>query len=226
PESASRIAEAPKLAREIADQLVAAIAANPLLRPQAEPLDPERLFSGPSRRTRISVVNLTGLGSDAARAAFVNQLQMMLFSWIKRQPSASGRLYALDEAQTYAPAKETTPAKRSALALVKQARKYGLGMIFATQEPRGVDHAIVSNCLTHVYGRLGSPASLEAVREMMAAKGGAADDVGRLKTGEFYFSTEGLTRPIKIRAPLCLSRRTQNPPTAEEVAKIARAGRG
>jgi hypothetical protein len=226
PETASRIAEAPKLAREIADQLIAAIAANPLLRPDAEPLDPERLFAGESGRARVSIVNLSGLGSDAARAAFVNQLQMMLFSWIKRRPSATGRLYALDEAQTYAPAKETTPAKRSALALVKQARKYGLGMIFATQEPRGIDHAIVSNCLTHVYGRLGSPASLEAVREMMAAKGGAADDVGRLKTGEFYFSTEGLTRPIKIRAPLCLSRRTQNPPTAEEVAAMAREPRG
>ena len=46
PETASRIAEAPKLAREIADQLIAAIAANPLLRPDAEPLDPERLFAG------------------------------------------------------------------------------------------------------------------------------------------------------------------------------------
>ncbi len=223
PETASRIADAPKLTREIAEQLIAAIAANPLLRQDAEPLDPARLFAGASGRTRVSIVNLSGLGSDAARAAFVNQLQMALFSWIKRHPSPTGRLYALDEAQTYAPAKETTPAKRSALALVKQARKYGLGMIFATQEPRGIDHAIVSNCLTHVYGRLGSPASLEAVREMMAAKGGAADDVGRLKTGEFYFSTEGLTRPIKIRSPLCLSRRTQNPPTAEEVAAMARA---
>jgi hypothetical protein len=222
PDSVSRIVDAPRLGREIADLLVAAMAANPLLRPEGEPLDPERLFSSETGRTRVSVVNLSGLGSDAARAAFVNQLQMTLFSWIKRRPSATGRLYALDEAQTFAPAKETTPAKRSALALVKQARKYGLGMIFATQEPRGIDHAIVSNCLTHVYGRLGSPASLEAVREMMAARGGAADDVGRLKTGEFYFSTEGLARPIKIRAPLCLSRRTQNPPTSEEVAAMAR----
>ena len=223
PESASRVAEAPKLALDIADQLTAAIAANPLLRQDAEPLDPERLFAGDGGRIRISIVNLSGLASDAARAAFVNQLQMMLFCWIKRCPSPSGRLYALDEAQTYAPAKEMTPAKRSALALVKQARKYGLGMIFATQEPRGIDPAILSNCLTHVYGRPGSPASLEAVREMMAAKGDAPDDVGRLKTGQFYLSTEGLTRPIKIRSPLCLSRRTQNPPTGEEVAAMARA---
>ena len=31
-----------------------------------------------------------------------------------------------------------------------QARKYGLGMIFATQLPKGIDNRIVSNCTTHV----------------------------------------------------------------------------
>ena len=224
PETASRLSDAPKLGRDLADQLLAAMATHPLLRGAGETLDPALLFSGESGKPRISVVNLSGLGSDEARQSFVNQLQMTLFAWIKDHPSPSGRLYVLDEAQTYAPARETTACKKSALTLVKQARKYGLGMIFATQEPRGIDQAIVSNCVTHLYGRFGSPASLEAVKEMMAAKGGAADDLGRLKVGEFYFSTEGLSRPTKIRAPLCLSRRTQNPPTTEEVAAIARRG--
>ena len=222
PDGASRIAEAPKLAREIAEQLLAAMATEPSLRTPAAPFDPAALFESPSGKTRVSVVNLSGLGSDAAQAAFVNQLQMTLFTWIKDHPSPTGRLYVLDEAQLYAPARESTACKKSALALVKQARKYGLGMIFATQEPRGIDHAILSNCLTHVYGRVSSPASLEAVRTMMAAKGEAADDLARLKVGEFYFATEGFSRPLKIRTPLCLSRRTANPPTAEEVAALAR----
>ena len=56
----------------------------------------------------------------------------------------------------------------------------------------------------------------------MAAKGEAADDLARLKVGEFYFATEGFSRPVKIRASLSLSRRTPNPPTPEEVAAIAR----
>ncbi len=222
PTTASRIADAPALGREIADELIAAIAINPLLSPQGPLLDPALLFSGETQKTRVSVVNLSGLGGEAERAAFVNQLQMTLFFWIKRHPSPTGRLYVLDEAQIYAPAKETTPVKRSALALVKQARKYGLGMVFATQAPRGLDPAIVANCMTHVYGRVESPASREAVVAMMAAKGGAAEDVGRLRTGEFYFATDGLARPIKIRAPLCLSRRTPNPPTTAEVTAIAR----
>jgi DNA helicase HerA-like ATPase len=57
------------------------------------------------------------------------------------------------------------------------ARKYGLGMIFATQLPKGIDNKFVSNCTTHVYGRMSAPATIDATKELMAAKGGAADDI-------------------------------------------------
>ena len=56
----------------------------------------------------------------------------------------------------------------------------------------------------------------------MAAKGGAHDDIGKLNSGEFYYSSEGVKRPIKIRTPLCLSWHASTPPTAEEVMRKAR----
>jgi len=155
--------------------------------------------------------------SDDARQFFVNQLQMTLFTWIKQNPSPTSRLYVLDEAQNFAPSQAGTACKASARSLSEQARKYGLGMIFATQLPKGIDNRIVSNCTSHVYGRMIAPATIEATRELMAAKGGTADDFGRLTKGETYFSTVGLSRPIKVRTPLCLSWHSQNPPTAEEV---------
>jgi len=71
-------------------------------------------------------------------------------------------------------------------------------MVFATQTPKGIDNKIVSNCTTHFYGRMSSPTTIEATRELMSAKGGAADDIGRLTRGEFYFSTDGFSRPIKF----------------------------
>ena len=225
PATASAIGGAPKLAGEVADQLRAAIATNPLLQSAGESLDPQRLFRGGDGRTRISVVNLAGLASDEARESFVNQLQMALFTWIKQNPSPTGRLYALDEAQNFAPSLRSTACKASALALAAQARKYGLGMIFATQLPKGIDHAIVTNCTTQVYGRMSSPATIQATHELMAAKGGAAEDIARLSRGEFYFTTEGLDRPVKLRAALCLSWHPPNPPTADEVAQKARAKR-
>jgi Zonular occludens toxin (Zot) len=141
----------------------------------------------------------------AARDSFVNRLQMSLFTFIKRNPNPTGCLYVIDEAQNFAPSGAGTACKASALSLAAQARKYGLGMMFATQTPKGVDNKIVSRCTTHVYGRMNAPATIDAIRELMAAKGGVADDIGKLSKGEFYFSTEGSPRPLKVRTSLCLS---------------------
>lgn len=152
----------------------------------------------------------------------MNQLQMSLFTWIKANPSPSGRLYVMDEAQNFVPSQSGTPCKESAKSLAAQARKYGLGMILATQLPRGIDNGIVSNCTTHIYGRMSSPTAITAIEELVKAKGGEAKDVGRLSRGEFYFSTEGSSRPFKIHSPLCLSWHAPNPPTAEEVMQKAR----
>jgi len=225
PDDVSEDSNAQKLASEIADQLRAAIAMNPLLKSIGEPLDPKMLFEAPSGKTRISVINLGGLASDEARDSFVNRLQMSLFTFIKRNPSQTGCLYVIDEAQNFAPSGAGTACKASALSLAAQARKYGLGMMFATQTPKGVDNKIVSNCTTHVYGRMNAPATIDAIQELMAAKGGAADDIGKLSKGEFYFSTEGSLRPFKVRTPLCLSWHPPNPPTAEEVIQKARSKR-
>jgi hypothetical protein len=221
PPDASSISNSQKHAMAIADHLRAAMAANPLLRSGAAPLDVETLFSGRNGRTRISVINLAGLVAEESQLAFVNQLQMSLFTWIKRRPSPTPRVYALDEAQNFAPSVKTTPCKASTLALVAQARKYGLAMLFATQSPRGLDNKIIQNCTTHFHGKMNSPTAIEAIQELVAARGGAAPDIGALPTGVFYFSTEGAPRPVKIRSPLCLGQHGL-PLTAEEVVARAR----
>jgi len=226
PEEVSKIGSASKLAQEIANQLLAAIATNPLLQSQGQSLDPNTLFEGPTGKTRVSVINLGGLASDEARDSFVNRLQMSLFTFIKRFPSPSGRLYVLDEAQNFAPSGRGTACKGSALSLVAQARKYGLGMIFATQAPKGLDNKIVLNCTTQFYGKMGSETDARTVKQLIHDKGGAAEDIGKLPRGEFYFSTEGSLRPFKVRTPLCLSWHPPNPPTAEEVTQKARSKRG
>jgi Helicase HerA, central domain len=222
PDGVSQIGNAAKLAAGVADQLRAAIATNPLIQSRGPNLDARLLFEG-SGRTRISIISFVGLPSDEARQSFVNQLNMSLFTWIKRNPNTTGRLYVLDEAQNFAPSQKSTPCKESTVSLVAQARKYGLGMIFATQLPKGIDNKIVSNCTTHFYGRMSSPATIDATRELMAAKGGGGDDIARLNRGEFYFSTEGLARPMKIHTPLCLTWHPQNPLTEEEVLAKTRS---
>ncbi len=225
PEEASEIGAAPKLAAGLADGLRAAVATNPLLRVDGPVLDPGALFAGPdASRTRVSVVNLSALGSDVAREDFVNRLQMALFGWIKRNPSPRGRLYAIDEAQSFLPAAgRVVASSASGRKLAAQARKYGLGLVVATQAPKGIDTQIVSNCTTQFFGRQSSPATIAGAAEMMAAKGGAAPDIGKLVRGEFYFATEGMGRPRRVSTPLCLSHHPANPPSPDEV--LMRAAR-
>src|SRR6202040_2492733 len=100
PEGVSDIGKADKLAAKMADELKAAVATNPLLKATGPILDPKLLFQSTNpEKTRISVINLSGLASDDAKEDFVNRLQMTLFGWIKKYPSPKGMLYVIDEAQ-------------------------------------------------------------------------------------------------------------------------------
>jgi len=224
PEGVSEIGSADKIASKMADELKASVATNPLLKAAGPVLDPKLLFFGKnSSKTRVSVINLSGLASNAAKEDFVNRLQMTLFGWIKKHPAPRGLLYVIDEAQLFIPSGAGALSKTSGVELVAQARKYGLGIIVATQAPKGIDNKVISNCTTQFLGKQNSPADQQSVKGMIAATGGVADDIGKLTAGEFYFKTEKSGKPFKLKTPICLSFHPANPPTPEEV--VARAKR-
>ena len=94
-------------------------------------------------------------------------------------------------------------------------------MIFATQAPKGIDTNIVSNCTTHFYGRMSSPELIDSTKEMMAARGKPAQDLGALTTGIFYYSTTGMSQPAKLKTPPCLTYHPQNPATVDEIVQLS-----
>ncbi|SNY34658.1 ATP-binding protein [Paractinoplanes atraurantiacus] len=216
---------ADKIALGLAQTLTAAMVNDPLFGGEGTPMDPGTLLTpAPGKRARVSVISLIGLPSDETRQSFVNQLQMALFAWIKRNPAGDRPLLGLlvmDEAQTFAPSGAMTACTQSTLALAAQARKYGLGLIFATQAPKGLHNRIPGNAATQLYGLLNSPIQIEAARDMAKAKGGDVPDVSRLTVGEFYLAAEGQA-PAKIRTPLSLSHHPHSPLTVEEVLQAAR----
>jgi hypothetical protein len=225
PAEVSRIDRADRHAGDIANALLAARSINPLLDGEGTPLDTAILLRSAAGRPRISVVNLAGLPNDEARQAFAGRLMMALFGHIRRHPARAGQpvaaLLVIDEAHNFAPAVRMTPSKQATIALARQARKYGLGLLLATQEPRAIDNAIIGNCTTQLYGRISSPAALETVTALLASRGGGGGDLGRLERGEFYVTTEGMPRAEKLKAPLCLTHHPQNPPGEDEVVQRA-----
>ncbi|MEV6967991.1 ATP-binding protein [Hamadaea sp. NPDC051192] len=226
PDGVTTLGKARELAYEMAQTLTAAKINDPLFGGSGVSLDPAALLTpAKGKRARISLISLIGLPSDEQRQSFVNQLQMALFSWIKRNPANDrplGGLFVMDEAQIFAPAGAVTACTESSLALASQARKYGLGLIFATQAPRGLHNRIVGNAATHFYGFLNSPVQISAAKELAQAKGGRVSDVGLLRTGHFYAMGEGVPCQ-QVSVPMCLSHHPSGPLTSEEVLERAKA---
>ncbi|WP_326553322.1 helicase HerA domain-containing protein [Micromonospora sp. NBC_01813] len=225
PDGVSGLDNADKVGAELAQTLTAAMVNDPLFGGDGVPLAPGLLLTpSPGKRARVSVISFVGLSSDEQRQSFVNQLQMALFAWIKRHPAGDrplGGLFVMDEAQTLAPSGALTACTQSTLALASQARKYGLGLVFATQAPKALHNRIPGNAATQFFGLLNSPIQIAAAKEMARAKGGDVPDIGRLRSGQFYLAVEGAS-PEKIQTPLCLSHHPRSPLTSEEVIGRAR----
>jgi hypothetical protein len=225
PDDVSTIKNAARLAEPMAEELKAAMINDPVFGGDGEHLDPGVLLTpGPGRLARVSVISCIGLPTDDQRQTFVNQLQLALFAWIKRHPAGDrplGGLLVLDEAQTFVPSRGMIASTQSTLTLATQARKYGLGMVYATQAPKSLHNLVTGNAATQFFGRLNAPVHIQAAMELARAKGGQVDDISRLPVGRFYGASEG-TGFAKIQVPMSLSYHPASALTEEEVLRRAR----
>jgi hypothetical protein len=226
PPDITTIAAGPKLAADMADTLTAAMRTDRLFGGDGDALDPGMLLEpSPGKRARISVISFIGLPTPEHRQGFVNQLQMELFSWIKKNPAGDrplGGLLVMDEAQLFAPSRESTPSLRSTLDLVTQARKYGLGLVFATQAPKNLHNNITGNTATQFFGRLTAPVHIDAAEQVARARGGQLGKIAQLEPGVFFGATEGRSFE-RVKVPYCLSYHPSGPLTEEETITKAAA---
>lgn len=225
PEGVSTLNDGRRIGAELAEALKAAMVNDPLLAGGGTPVDPGALLTpADGRDARVSVISFVGLPGEEQRQNFVNQLQMELFAWVKRNPATDrplGALFVMDEAQTLAASGSLTASTRSTIVLASQARKYGLGLLFATQAPKGLHNQIVGNAMTQFFGRLNSSTQIAAANELARAKGSQVADISRLERGEFYVSGEAFGFR-KARTPLCLTYHPASPLRLEEVIDRAR----
>jgi DNA helicase HerA-like ATPase len=131
----------------------------------------------------------------------------------------------IDEAKDFVPSMKAVACRDALQRLAAQARKYGLGLIFATQAPKSIDHNIIANCSTQIYGQANSPAALDVIESQIKQRGGNPSDVAKLGTGRFYAFSEGMAAPVKVQSSLCLSHHPSSPLDEEGVLDRARASK-
>lgn len=122
---------------------------------QGTPLDIGQILYSPEGKPRLAIFSIAHL-SDPERMFFVSLLMNQILSWTRSQPGTNSlrALVYMDEIFGFLPPVENPPSKLPMLSLLKQARAFGVGMVFATQNPVDLDYKALSNTGTWFIGRL------------------------------------------------------------------------
>ena len=123
-----------------------------------------------NRRIPAVIVSVAHLDEEE-RALVLGVVLEELLSWVRTLPGAE-RLKALvvfDEVYGFLPPHPANPpTKRPLVALMKQARAFGVGVVVATQNPMDLDYRALSNAGVWCIGRLQTDADRERVIDGLA----------------------------------------------------------
>ncbi len=175
---------------------------------EGTPLDVATLLYADDGRPRASIFYLAHL-DDAQRIFFIAMFLEAVRDWLRAQ-SGSTDLRALvyfDEVFGYFPPyPKNPPTKTPLLALVKQGRAAGLGVVLSTQNPADLDYKGLTNAGTWAVGSLRAERDKERVLEglegAMAEAGEAMDRrsveraLGALKPRVFLFHDIHAGEPV------------------------------
>ena len=122
---------------------------------EGTPLDIGQILYTQAGKPRIAIFSIAHL-SDPERMFFVSLLMNQVLGWTRTQPGTNSlrAIVYMDEIFGYLPPTANPPSKLPMLTLLKQARAFGVGMVFATQNPVDLDYKALSNTGTWFIGRL------------------------------------------------------------------------
>jgi hypothetical protein len=152
-------------------------------------------------RTPINIIFLKTLRSEEEKQFFIAIILNQLYSWMLRQGFTKDPRMILfqDEAAPFIPAGMRSPGpKETFLLLFRQARKYGIECLIATQSPKDIDYKAFEQFNTISAGRISSEQSLkvlERILEPIAGEKHAEEIISSLpgqQTASFVFSSADL----------------------------------
>ena len=140
----------------------------------------------------VNIIYLNTLGSRNDKQFFLATLLRELYCWMLKNPAEDIQLlFYVDEIAPYIPPYPRNPPPKEAYAfLFKQARKYGVGLVAATQNITDVDYKALSQVNTWCLGRLMTQQDIARVKQIIQSidpthAENVLQKLPSLKTGEF-----------------------------------------
>jgi hypothetical protein len=156
--------------------LIKTLGANRLMFDLGKPLDINELFGlwtgGPaeSGKARLSIVYLNTLTSQEDKEIFVSLLCSALYQWmLTLDGSRLWGMFYMDEVAPYLPPVKNPASKQGLMLLLRQARKYGLCCLLATQSPGDIDYKALGQVGTMALGRIMGERALGKVEPILRA---------------------------------------------------------
>jgi hypothetical protein len=171
------------------------------------PLDVKQMVSwAPRGRTPVNIVYTGSLRSSSEREMVVATLCEDVYHWMVSEPNGHLRLvlYIDEVAGLCPPHPKNPPAKKFLSLLFRQARKYGVGLVVATQNVTDLDYKALGQANTWALGRLLAKQDLDRVRHLVASLHPSDPEevlslAPSLKAGQFLLlSPEHLGRVEKL----------------------------
>jgi DNA helicase HerA-like ATPase len=155
-----------------------------------KPIDIGSMFEQRDGRTRLSIIYLNGLVTQEDKDFFVAVFVQELYRWMLDNPSPELQgLFYLDEIAPFLPPVRKTACKEILRLTFKQARKYGVGCLIATQNPGDIDYTALAQFGTWGLGKLLAKQDRKkvegAIKSLAPNAKGLVDSLAGSKIGEF-----------------------------------------
>lgn len=156
----------------------------------------------------LVILDLSGFNIET-RDEFVLAYVGRMWELYQHDKMPPARL-VIDEAQLFAPQRGSPVTKKMIMDMGSRARKYNLGLVFATQRPQRIEKDVLDATYIRIFHQLATGAALNAVKDLLPSKIKQGDRlvtdlkvdelVSNLPTGDALFMINQGGQQVHIRA--------------------------
>jgi hypothetical protein len=155
-------------------------------------IDMDMFMDKSDGKVPLNIIYMNTLSSTNDKQFFLATLLRDLYCWMLKNPSEDIQLlFYVDEIAPYIPPYPRNPPPKEAYAfLFKQARKYGVGLVAATQNITDIDYKALAQVNTWCLGRLMTQQDIARVKQIIQSidpthAEAVLQKLPSLRTGEF-----------------------------------------